>query len=77
MKPERGTLRGWDIPGWALEQDDYVCGSIALTEAEASTGTHALELACDFPGNKWAAALVEYRKDVDAVDAVCKPIAVL
>lgn len=58
-------IGGWDVPDWAFEKKDYVAGEVLLTGETVKTGSGALEVVCDFPGNRWAAALVELERDMD------------
>ncbi|MDD4956202.1 MAG: hypothetical protein PHH49_00830 [Candidatus Omnitrophica bacterium] len=63
---EKGTDE-WGIPDWAMGQEDMVGKSSGVSSAEASTGEHSLELVSDFPGNTWAASLVELDREIDLV----------
>ncbi len=56
---------GWAIPDWALEQKDSVGRSVSISPEQFSSGMRSLKLTCDFPGNSWASAIVEYQKDLD------------
>ena len=56
---------GWVIPDWSLEQKDSVGKSVSISPEQFSSGSQSLKLTCDFPGNYWAAAIVEYAKDLD------------
>ncbi len=58
-------VEDWKVPDWAFEQKDYVAGTVGLTREVFKDGPGALEVICDFPGNRWAAALVEIEKDMD------------
>ena len=55
---------GWVIPDWSLEQKDSVGKSVSISPEQFSSGSQSLKLTCDFPGNAWAAAIVEYTKDL-------------
>ena len=59
------SIEGWKVPDWAFEQRDYVAGKTLLSGETMKSGPGALEVVCDFPGNRWAAALVEIEKDMD------------
>lgn len=61
---DEGT-EGWKVPDWAFEQRDYVAGKVGLSAETVKSGPGALEVICDFPGNRWAAALVEIERDMD------------
>jgi len=62
---EREMMHGWKIPEWAYEQGDHVATDLVISDKEASSGTHSLELMCDFPGDYWTAALIGYEHDMD------------
>lgn len=55
-----GTQQEWEVPGWAMEQPDHVCTNLETSEDMASSGKTSLKLTCDFPGDEWTAALVQY-----------------
>lgn len=57
------TVENWKIPDWAYYQDDHRAVELAPSEKKFSNGKSSLEVMCDFPGTKWAAALVELEKD--------------
>lgn len=59
------TVENWKIPDWAYYQDDHRAVELAPSEKKFSNGKSSLEVMCDFPGTKWAAALVELEKDQD------------
>jgi hypothetical protein len=61
---DSGT-EGWKIPGWSDDYPDYVAGEVLFSTKTVRSGTGALEVVCDFPGNRWAAALVEIEQDMD------------
>jgi len=61
---ETGT-QNWDIPHWATQQKDHVGSSLALSSEKTSHGDQALELMCDFPGDKWRAAVIELEEEMD------------
>lgn len=56
------SLKGWEIPMWAKGKNDYVAQSLELSEDFSSHGSSSLKVMCDFPGGKWAAALVEIQQ---------------
>jgi len=56
---------GFEIPFWALEKDDHVAKSIAVSAEFASEGGKSLKVESDFPGQKWTAALVELEQYLD------------
>jgi len=56
---------GWQIPDWAFDQADHIGLSSEVTMDQASQGVQSLKVDCDFPGNSWAAAVVEYEQDID------------
>ena len=58
-------IEGWKVPDWAFEKRDYVAGEVQLTEKKVKSGSGALEIKCDFPGNRWTAALVELEGNMD------------
>jgi len=55
---ETGT-QGWEIPEWALEQEDMVGREIAISKDFASEGKGSLAISTDFPGGKWNGAVAE------------------
>jgi len=61
---ERGD-DGWEVPDWALEQPD--CGGMFAEIAFGGSAEkqRALKVTCDFPGNAWTTAVVEYRQEMD------------
>ncbi|MFA6141921.1 MAG: hypothetical protein WC738_01310 [Candidatus Omnitrophota bacterium] len=56
---------GWAIPSWAQDQGDCVGKSVSVSSEQFSSGKASLKLTCDFPGNSWAAAVVEYEKNIN------------
>ncbi|MGB2630184.1 MAG: hypothetical protein WBD24_02325 [Candidatus Omnitrophota bacterium] len=59
---------GWEIPAWELEKADHVARSLMKTGNAASNGSSSLELAAEFPGTGWSAALVEVQQFLDLKD---------
>ena len=51
--------QGWEIPDWALEQEDHVAKSIEASKDVAGEGKGSLKVMTVFPGNMWTAALIE------------------
>ncbi|MDD5495589.1 MAG: glycan-binding surface protein [Candidatus Omnitrophica bacterium] len=51
--------QGWEVPEWALEQQDYVGKTVASSADFAKNGTKSLKLTANFPGKVWTAAIVE------------------
>jgi hypothetical protein len=51
--------QGLEIPDWAMEKEDYVGDSLALSQKYAVEGKSSLEFKVDFPGAKWTGAYVE------------------
>ncbi len=51
--------QGWEIPDWALEQEDYVAKTISVSKDVAKEGKQSLKVMTAFPGKMWTAALVE------------------
>jgi len=63
---ETGETRGWDVPDWAFEQKDHVAQSVVVsTDVSSPKGGHSLAVMCDFPGDTWTAAVIEYGNDLD------------
>ncbi|MFA6636751.1 MAG: hypothetical protein WCV56_06590 [Candidatus Omnitrophota bacterium] len=58
-------MEGWNIPEWTDSYPDYVAVEVLSSTETVKSGTGALEVVCDFPGNRWAAALVELNEDMD------------
>ena len=72
--------QGWAIPDWALEKADMVAKEVRVAQTGATEGHQALEVAVDFPGGRWTAALVEVEEYFDwspynalAVDVTLPP----
>lgn len=61
-------LQGWEIPGWAFEEHDYVQESIAQCGNYASAGDKSLRVDANFPGGQWRGALVEIMEYFDWSD---------
>jgi len=59
------NLDGWEIPDWALEKDDHVASSIEVSKDFASEGSASGKVQCDFPGQKWAASVIELEQFLD------------
>ena len=59
------STEGWKIPDWAFYQSDHVAKEVAISDKKATNGKGSLEVICDFPGNRWSAALIEVEKDMD------------
>ncbi len=51
--------QGWEIPEWALEQEDHVAKSIEVSKDFAKDGEQSLKVMAAFPGKTWTSALVE------------------
>ena len=51
--------QGFEIPEWALEQEDHVAKSIEVSDEVAKEGKKSLKMMANFPGKTWTAALVE------------------
>ncbi len=51
--------QGWEIPEWALEQEDYVAKTVEVSKDFAKDGAQSLKVMSAFPGKVWSAALVE------------------
>jgi len=51
--------QGWEIPEWAIEQEDHVAKSVESSKDFAKEGKGALKVIAAFPGKVWSAALVE------------------
>lgn len=60
-----GSREAWQIPDWAYYQSDHKAKDIEISSEESSSGKSSLEVSCDFPGDIWAAALVEVQKEMD------------
>ena len=50
---------GWEIPEWAIEQEDYVAKTIEVSKDVANEGKQSLKVTTAFPGKVWTAALIE------------------
>lgn len=51
--------QGFEIPEWAMEQEDHVAKSIEVSKDAAKEGKQSLKVNAVFPGKIWSAALVE------------------
>lgn len=51
--------QGWEIPEWALEQEDHVAKTVEQSKDFANEGAGSLKVVASFPGKMWTAALVE------------------
>jgi len=51
--------QGWEIPEWALEQEDYVGKSVEVSKDVSKEGKGSLKLSASFPGKVWTSALAE------------------
>lgn len=51
--------QGWEIPEWAIEQEDYVAKSVEVSKDAAKEGKSSLKMTASFPGKMWTAALTE------------------
>lgn len=51
--------QGWEIPEWALEQEDHVGKVISVSKDVAKEGKGSLKIETAFPGKLWTAAIVE------------------
>jgi hypothetical protein len=60
-----GSNDGWVIPDWAYYQGDHKAESVEVSSEKASKSKGALAVMCDFPGDAWAAALIEHKEDMD------------
>lgn len=52
-------IQGWEIPEWALEQQDHVAKTIEISKDVAREGKQSLKVEADFPGKAWTSALIE------------------
>lgn len=55
---EKNT-QGWEIPEWALEQQDHVAKTLDISKDAAKEGESSLKVMVDFPGKMWTAAVIE------------------
>ncbi|MBU1084027.1 MAG: hypothetical protein ABIG55_02645 [Candidatus Omnitrophota bacterium] len=62
---EKSSTLCWAIPEWSLSNDSYVGVSTSISADEVSQGAGSLKVMCDFPGDKWAAVIVECEKNID------------
>jgi hypothetical protein len=51
--------QGWEIPEWALEQEDNAGKGVEVSKDFAKEGTQSLKFMTAFPGKVWTAAIVE------------------
>jgi len=57
--------QGWEIPEWALEQQDCASKSLVQSTDVSKTGNGSLKLMSDFPGKVWTAAIIENSDSFD------------
>jgi len=58
-------LNGWEIPLWARGKNDYVAKSIEFSEEQSVHGKNSMKIEAAFPGDIWAASLVEIQQYLD------------
>lgn len=51
--------QGWEIPEWAIEQEDHVAKTVESSKDVGKEGAGSLKVMAAFPGKLWTAALVE------------------
>jgi hypothetical protein len=51
--------QGWEIPEWAMEQQDQVAKSVEVSKDFANEGLQSLKVNVAFPGKTWTSAIVE------------------
>jgi hypothetical protein len=51
--------QGWEIPDWALEQEDNAGKSLESSKDVAHEGKGSLKLMASFPGKSWTSAIAE------------------
>lgn len=56
---------GWEIPDWALEQNDYVGENLTTSDKVVKTGKSSLELDVNFPEGRWSGAVCEIMEYFD------------
>ena len=61
---EKGN-KGWLVPDWAIMQEDHVGKDLSISLDSNNETNNVLKLECDFPGDVWSAAVVEYEKEMD------------
>lgn len=61
-------LQGWEIPDWAYEKPDHVQQEIESSGNVSSEGDKSLLIMTDFPGGRWAGAIVEIMQYYDWSD---------
>jgi len=62
-------LQGWEIPDWAYEKPDHVQKEISVSDKVAkNAGGKSLEVMAEFPGDRWAGAIVEIMQYFDWTD---------
>ncbi|MBU0683486.1 MAG: hypothetical protein KJ864_04280 [Candidatus Omnitrophica bacterium] len=58
-------LNGWEIPLWARGKNDYVAKNVTSSNEVAIHGKNSMRVEVNFPGDIWAAALVEIQQYLD------------
>ncbi|MFH1664815.1 MAG: hypothetical protein ABIA77_01570 [Candidatus Omnitrophota bacterium] len=61
---EKG-LDGWEIPDWAFDKGDHVQKEVSVSSEYADQGTKSLKIDAEFPGDRWAGAIVEIMQYFD------------
>jgi len=51
--------QGWEIPEWALEQEDHVAKTVEISKDFAKEGKESLKVVSVFPGKIWTASIIE------------------
>ena len=57
--------QGWEVLFWSCEQIEYCTGEVNISKAVSRQGNASLEMIVDFPGNRWAAGIVEVEGKFD------------
>lgn len=57
--------QGWEIPEWALEQEDMVGKEITVAKDFSTEGKNSLVVTAEYPGDKWAGAIAEVAEYFD------------
>jgi hypothetical protein len=59
------STQDWMIPDWAYDQGDHVAKEVSISPDYAVEGVNSLAVKCEFPGDLWRAALIEWKQNLD------------
>lgn len=59
------STNDWIIPDWAYYQVDYKAETVEVSTEYFSNGKTSLKIMCDFPGDAWTSAIVNWEGEID------------